>query len=972
MDDGEAIAVALWGGRCILWRNEPCTGGHRLEGEARTNVGRIVSIIAALTLMAVSGAATVAQPAEPVAGCTYFTETGHNLCVPFEDYWSNNGGLPVFGFPINEATFEFNADRQDTYLTQYFERERMEHHPALEGSRYEILLGRLGNDVLLLMGRNWMDFSKADPSAPHYFAETGHAIGAEFWDYWSSHGLDFGDEGVSFAESLALFGFPISEPAIETNSSGHTVLTQWFERARFEHHPDNSPGSQILLGHLGSEFLNLRDGGGMPPPSVGDVIADGLNSPRGIDVGDDGTVYVAEAGIGGDTCISVLAGAEGPSELCFGTSGQVTQISPAGLQTVALGSLTSLDIGGGEAVGPQDVVAGDDLYVIMGLGGDPADRTAIGEPAGDLGWLIAGPAGGETRRVVDVAGWEGIANPDGGDAADGGIDSNPYSIVMASDGDWIASDAGGNDLLHVDSEGVISTLAVFSDRLVEAPPFMGLPAGAQVPMESVPTGAVEGSDGAIYVGELTGFPFVPGAARVWRVTQDGEASVYASGFTNVIDVAFDGAGNLFVLEMVAGGLLNATEDDPASAASRIVKVMPDGTRMTVVDSGLVFATGLAIGPDGTGYVSNFGVMPGMGQVVAIEGLGESQPEGPAFTVVIDELDNPRGLFVTDDGDLFVTQAGTGGDECQDAEVDEGTDPVEICFGATGSVLLVDEEGAFMAVSSIVSMLDIRGDIVGVQDVAIGEDGLIYSIVGLGADPADRQGFPAQAADLGWIVSASTGSNPIPDIDVAFYETVNNPDNGALDSNPYSFASDGAGGWVVSDAGMNALLHVNDLGQVSTMAVFGERLVEAPPFLGMPAGSLIPMQAVPTGVVQGPDGAYYVGELTGFPFEVGSARVWRVTATGQASIYAEGFTNIVDLAFDSQGNLYVLELATNSLLSEDVSSAVIRVSSNGLQTEVAGDGLTFATGIAIGPEDTVYVSNFGVMPGMGEVVSFVLE
>ena len=934
---------------------------------------RTVSIIAALTVMVVSAAATVAQPAEPVDGCSYFSETGHNLCEPFEDYWTGNGGLPVFGFPISEAADEFNADRQDTYLTQYFERERMEHHPALAGSRYEILIGRLGNEVLLLMGRNWMDFSKGDPSAPHYFAETGHAIGEEFWDYWSSHGLDFGEEGVSFAESLALFGYPISEPAIETNSSGHTVLTQWFERARFEYHPDNPAGSQVLLGHLGSELLDLRDGGDIPPPpSTGEVIASGLNSPRGIDIGDDGTVYVTEAGVGGDTCIAALAGEGGPPELCFGESGQVTQISPSGIQTVALGSLTSLDLGDGEAVGPQDVVAGDDLYVMMGLGADPAERAAIGEPAGDLGWLISGPAGGETARIVDVAAYEGTANPDGGDPENGGIDSNPYSIVMASDGDWIASDAGANALLHFGSDGIISTLAVFPERLVDAPAPLGIPAGGQVPMQSVPTGAVEGPDGAIYVGELTGFPFVPGAARVWRVTQDGEASVYASGFTNIIDVAFDGAGNLYVLEMVAGGLLSADPTNPASSAAQIVKVMPDGAQMDIDSNGLVFATGLAIGPDGTGYVSNFGVMPGMGQVVAIEGLGEPQPESPELSVVADELDNPRGLFVDDDGDLFVTQAGTAGDECKDVDVPEGEDPVEICFGATGSVLLVNEDVTFTAVSSIVSMLDIRGDIVGVQDVAVGDDGLIYSIVGLGADPADRQGYPAQAADLGWIVAASTGSNPIPNIDVAFYETVNNPDNGALDSNPYSLVSDGEGGWVVSDAGMNALLHVDELGKITTLAVFGERLVEAPPFLGMPEGSLIPMQAVPTGVVQGPDGAFYVGELTGFPFEVGSARVWRVTAAGEASVYAEGFTNIVDLAFDSQGSLYVLELAANSLLSEDVSSAIIRVSQSGLQTEVISDGLTFATGMAIGPDDTVYVSNFGVMPGMGQIVSFVLE
>jgi hypothetical protein len=211
-------------------------------------------------------------------------------------------------------------------------------------------------------------------------------------------------------------------------------------------------------------------------------------------------------------------------------------IDAEGNQSVALDNLTSLDIGGGESVGPQDVVSIDgELYVIIGCGCDPAEREGMGEKAGDLGWIISGQAGGETSRVVDVSAYEGVANPDGNEEA-GGVDSNPYSLVKLSDGDWAASDAGGNDLLHIDSEGTITTLGVFDPQMVDAPPFLGLPEGSQIPMQAVPTGAVEGPDGAIYLGQLTGFPFEPGAASVWRVTDEG-AEVYASGFTNIIDVA---------------------------------------------------------------------------------------------------------------------------------------------------------------------------------------------------------------------------------------------------------------------------------------------------------------------------------------------------------------------------------------------------------------------------------------------------
>src|SRR3712207_8714721 len=47
------------------------------------------------------------------------------------------------------------------------------------------------------------------------------------------------DRGVSEREALALFGLPLTAPRVETNSSGDSVLTQWFERARFEYHPNN-------------------------------------------------------------------------------------------------------------------------------------------------------------------------------------------------------------------------------------------------------------------------------------------------------------------------------------------------------------------------------------------------------------------------------------------------------------------------------------------------------------------------------------------------------------------------------------------------------------------------------------------------------------------------------------------------------------------------------------------------------------
>jgi Alkaline phosphatase PhoX len=200
----------------------------------------------------------LALPAQAQDSGRTFPETGRTLKGDFLRFWDRNGGLAVFGFPLTDELPLPNKDLGRPFTVQYVERQRFELHPENQGTPYEVLLGRLGVDALEQQGRDWFSFPRADPSAPHYFAETGHAIGAQFWDYWRTHGLEFGDRSVTFRESLALFGYPISEPAVEANSSGDSVLTQWFERARFEYHPDNPNPYKVLLGRLGAETAGFH------------------------------------------------------------------------------------------------------------------------------------------------------------------------------------------------------------------------------------------------------------------------------------------------------------------------------------------------------------------------------------------------------------------------------------------------------------------------------------------------------------------------------------------------------------------------------------------------------------------------------------------------------------------------------------------------------------------------------------------
>ncbi len=189
-----------------------------------------------------------------------FQETGFCINGRFREYWTQNGGLAVFGFPIGPAQAERNRDTGQMYLMQRFERHRFEYHPENQPP-YDVLLGRLGDDRLRQLGRDWRADGREDGPAAgcRWVPATGHNVcnqaGASgFRTYWETHGLEFdGQSGVSESESLALFGLPLTAAQTETNANGDTVLTQWFERARFEWHPDQPDEFRVLLGLLGRE-----------------------------------------------------------------------------------------------------------------------------------------------------------------------------------------------------------------------------------------------------------------------------------------------------------------------------------------------------------------------------------------------------------------------------------------------------------------------------------------------------------------------------------------------------------------------------------------------------------------------------------------------------------------------------------------------------------------------------------------------
>jgi hypothetical protein len=167
------------------------------------------------------------------------------------------------------------------------------------------------------------------------------------------------------------------------------------------------------------------------------------------------------------------------------------------------------------------------------------------------------------------------------------------------------AEAGGNALLRVRNNGSISTVAVLPSR----------PQGRTT--DSVPTVVVRGPDGKLYVGELTGFPFPPGAAQIYRIV-NGTVQVWQTGFTMIVDMVFARDRTLYVLEYSTG---TPGQVPPGS----VVRVEPSGARSTAV-TGLEQPTSLAFGPDCKLYVTNRGASRDVGEVLRFD-VGESCRRG---------------------------------------------------------------------------------------------------------------------------------------------------------------------------------------------------------------------------------------------------------------------------------------------------------------------------------------------------------
>ena len=302
------------------------------------------------------------------------------------------------------------------------------------------------------------------------------------------------------------------------------------------------------------------------------------------------------------------------------------------------------------------------------------------------------------------------------------------------------------------------------------------------------------------------------------------------------------------------------------------------------------------------------------------------------TVVATDLNNPRDLAFGPDGALYIAEAGFNDPTILPAPT--------FAFQSKGSITRVFGGTQTRIIKGLPSLYNASlNDILGPNGIAFDSSGTGYVALGLGAGPATRP----PGSLFGHLITFTPGGGVSDFSDLAAFEAANNPDGGPIDSNPFHLAA-GSGELFVTDAGANALLSVSPSGVPSVVAVFPNRFIGAP----------FPSHAVPTGVAVGPDGTIYVSQLTGFPFTPGEAQIFSIApGSSTPTVFATGFTNLTDLAFGPDGNLYALSIDLDGLLGPNVGGGIFRISSSGVATNIFSTGLVNPTGLTFGSDGAMY-------------------
>jgi hypothetical protein len=324
------------------------------------------------------------------------------------------------------------------------------------------------------------------------------------------------------------------------------------------------------------------------------------------------------------------------------------------------------------------------------------------------------------------------------------------------------------------------------------------------------------------------------------------------------------------------------------------------------------------------------------------------------TVFATGLNNPRGLEFGPDGQLYVAEGGLGGTLTTTSAQCEQVPPIigPYTGGFTADIVRFAPNGTKTVVASGLPSDQTgpaRSFRSGVADVAFVGHRLYALIAGAGCSHGhidadngisrvNNDGTTTQVADLSAFIKANPAANP----------------------DPADFEPDGTWYSMVTARGELYAVEPNhgEVDRVNPWTGAIHRVVDVSASQG---------HIVPTALAY--KGNFYLGNLGEFPVIPGSQTVFKLTPSGELKPWATGLTTILGLAFGHRHRIYVLETSNHAGAPAPGMGDIVRIDPSGARTTIVS-GLTFPTGMTIGPDGDLWVSNQGfgpTLPGFGQIL-----